>query len=101
MRIAIWGAGYIGGKQLVALGRDKVDFFIDSNPKKCSGLFCGKKIVHPDELSTWSDLFVYVPYNFYNEIKASLVAHGLVEKVNFCKYDGKNGIDEVILKKDL
>ena len=101
MRTAIWGAGYIGGKQLIAVGRDKVDFFIDSSPQKCGKLFCEKWVIHPDELSTWSDLFVYVPYNFYNEIKVSLVAHGLVEDVDFCKYDGKNGIDEQILKKDL
>lgn len=99
-KIAIWGAGMYGSRLCMALGHDNVDFFIDSDPRKQNDTLNGKKIYHPNRIENWEDLFVYVPYNFYDEIKNILIKKGLKENIDFIKYDRKMKVDFFTVNKN-
>lgn len=88
MQRAIWGTGYNGSKLVKGIDEEKVDFFIDSDKDK-SGTHLGKIVRHPSEIVDWTDLFIYVPHNYYDEISGFLKRRGLQENVDFIKYDDK------------
>lgn len=69
------------------LGRENVAFYIDKDRSKKSKF--GKKVVHPDDISDWHGLHVYVPYNYYDEISRFLMGKGLKEGIDFCKFENK------------
>lgn len=100
MKLVIWGTGYVGGKQLITVGRDKVDFFIDSNKDKTKKKFCGKYVLLPSDIKEWEKVFIYVPYNYYNEISIFLNNKGLIEGVNYCKYTGETRLEKCAFSKD-
>ena len=85
MKKVIWGAGYTGSKLLHSLGSENVAFFIDSNPSK-QGIHLGKSVLLPENVTEWNDLFVYVPFNYYEDIFRILSQKGLKEHINFEKY---------------
>lgn len=92
---AIWGIGLYGSKFSVKLGRDGFDFFIDKNPWKNQHM--GHDVRHPDSIDhvLWKNIFIYVPFNHYEEIKEYLEGKGLTEKMDFVCYGSKLGIDEI------
>lgn len=88
-KIVIWGTGFYGSRFAVKLGRDNFDYYIDKNPKH--SMYLGKPVVSPDDIkgSEWKSIFVYVPFNYYNEIKDYLQVKGLKENVDFVSYDSR------------
>ena len=96
----IWGAGYYGGKQLYVLGREQVAFFIDSNRDKSGSYYCGKIVKHPDDVSNLENYYIYVPFNYYDEIVKILCQKGLVENEDFEKYNSKFSISYNLLVED-
>ena len=86
MKKIIWGAGFFGRLCAIQLGVENVDYFIDINPPRSGNCF-GKKVLTPDEVTEWENIFVYVPYNFYYEIADLLKKKGLEENTRFTKYD--------------
>jgi len=78
----------------------QIDFFIDSDKKKTNNFFCGKKILHPDEIKNWKELYVYVPFNYYEEISLKLELLGLKENINYSKYEGIGYLSEDAAEKD-
>lgn len=88
MKYVIWGAGYTGSKLMYNIGAEKIDFFIDSNQMK-QGKFLGKDVISPRSVTDWHDLFIYVPFNFYEEIKKYLLGKDLIENKDFVKYESQ------------
>jgi hypothetical protein len=91
MRKVIWGTGMYASKFVQTLNKNDIAFYIDKDRKKSGNVFYGKKIVHPDDVGRWDDLYVYVPVNYYEEITETLKAHGL-EKENYTKYYETNAV---------
>lgn len=85
MKRAIWGTGYNASKFFVNFGEGFIDFFIDSDKSK-QGTYLGKAVLHPSDIYRWGGLFVYVPDNYYQEIKIFLEDRGLKEYVDFEPY---------------
>jgi hypothetical protein len=99
MKKIIWGTGMYASKFVQTVDREEIAFYIDSDVKKRGKDFFGKKILHPDDVSDWKDLFVYIPVNFYDEIAAILKEHG-VEETNYCKYYERNVISYEASERD-
>lgn len=88
MKKAVWGTGYYAGRFISTYNKkEEIDFFIDSDRKKENQFFLGKKIVHPDSINNWKELYVYVPFNYYEEIASILKMYGLKENIHFEKYE--------------
>ena len=100
MQHAVWGTGYNAAKFMAGIDKNQISFFIDKDLSK-TGKFFGKPILHPSEIATWDDLFIYVPHNFYDEIQSFLRHQGLHEGINFQKYDDKLLIEYEQSEKDL
>ncbi len=92
MKKAIWGAGTYGARKLVAIGADSIDFFIDTDILKKE--YIGKKVVHPEEIKEWKDLYIYVPHNYADEISPFLKSKGMVENIDFEQYGHQLYIDK-------
>lgn len=86
---AIWGAGFLGGKELLMLGRENVDFFIDTNIKKKGTCFSSKPVVYIDEISNWDELYIYVPETYLLSIEPVLKSHNLELGIDYELFDGK------------
>ncbi|SKB66033.1 Capsule polysaccharide biosynthesis protein [Lachnospiraceae bacterium] len=99
-KIIIWGAGYFGGKQLVALGRDNVECFIDSNKCKVGTFYCGKRIVHPEEINDWENYFVYIPKNYYEETSRFLSGKGLLETRDYAPFWNRFDITRAVFEEN-
>lgn len=90
----IWGTGYNASKLFAGLNRGKVSFFIDSDVNKSNTQYLGKKVLNPRDVHNWEKLFIYVPDNYYDEIKELLITKNLIEHSDFEKYDNKVIISE-------
>lgn len=82
----IWGAGYRAQRFALAIGTDKISFFIDIDKSKEGDIVLGKKVKHPDHVKDWANLFVYVPDNYYEEISAFLIGKKLAEDKDYTSY---------------
>lgn len=100
MKNVIWGTGLYASEFAYALGKENIDFFIDNNEKKRGQLFLGKKIICPDEIENWDELYLYIPFNFYDEITGQLKRYGVIDKVRFQKYYEVNRMDSETFKKN-
>ncbi len=100
-RIAIWGAGLYGSRFSVKLGRDCFDLFIDKNPKLTYHL--NHPVVTPDSISDdeWSNLYIYIPFNYYKEISDFLNKKGLIEEQDFATYNSRLEFDDYTANSDL
>lgn len=96
----IWGAGMFGSRLLMAMGEENISFFIDSNIKKSNQILSGKKIYHPSSIKNWKELYIYVPYHYYDEIKELLINKGLCENDDFIKYESKCTVPYDIVRKN-
>lgn len=91
MKKVVWGTGLYASKFMMTKDKNEISFYIDNDRKKSGKFFMGKKIVHPDDVERWDDLYVYVPFNYYDEITEILRSHGL-NKNNYTKYYETNVI---------
>lgn len=89
----IWGAGYLGGKQMAALGNELVSFFIDNDVNKVSQGFCGKRVLLPNEVTMWEKYHLFVPKNYYKEIMHQISNLFDVDKMEITIFDGVNKIN--------
>ena len=88
MKKAVWGTGYYAGRFISTYNKkDEIEFFIDSDRKKENQFFLGKKIIHPDSIKDWKELYIYIPFNYYEEIASTLKMYGLKENIHFVKYE--------------
>ena len=88
MKKVVWGTGYYAGRFVSTYSdKEEIEFFIDSDKKKSGQFFLDKRIIHPDNIDNWKELYIYIPFNYYDEISSTLKAHGLVENYNYEKYD--------------
>lgn len=86
MKKVIWGTGFYASLFTLKLGRDNISFYIDKDKRK-TGYFLGKKVVTPDKINNWENMYIYIPYNYYEEISSFLKGKGLIENVSFSKYN--------------
>lgn len=89
MKKAIWGTGLYASEFAYTM-KGQIDFFIDNNKKRQGQYFFGKKILSPDEVEDWNELYIYIPYNFYEEITEQLKMYGLNDETHYQKYDQLN-----------
>ncbi len=75
---AIWGSGG-SAKRFASVFKGEISFFIDSDWSKCDKLLRGKKVLHPSQIKNWNELYVYIPYNYYDEIVKLLQEYGIME----------------------
>lgn len=96
MKKVIWGTGLYAAEFVYTMNRDEIAFFIDNNKNKQGKRFCGKMIMSPDDIEDWNELYIYIPYNFYDEIISQLKGYGLTDETHFEKYDqiNKMGVEE-------
>ena len=73
---AIWGCGQVAHKVGLA---DVADFYIDSNKEWEGKEFQGRKVVHPDLVKDWDNLYVLIAVGgkFLLEIREFLISKGL------------------------
>ncbi len=92
-----WGAGAVANRVLSTnMQKDEISFFIDRNLKRKE--FLGKKVLHPQDINNWHELFVYVPYTIYSEIVPFLQNQGLIENVDYVscgRFDTQMTIEEI------
>ena len=59
MKNVIWGTGLYACEFAYAMrSRGEIAFFIDNNKDKQGKLFMGKKIMSPDDVEDWNDLYL-------------------------------------------
>lgn len=86
MKTVIWGTGYYASVFTLKIGRKNIAFYIDKDIRKRGKNFLENRIYHPDDIKDWNNLFVYVPYNYYDEIGSFLQTKGLIPEEHFTKY---------------
>ncbi len=86
MKSVVWGTGGIAAKFVGTLQNDNIAFFIDSDERKRGTVFMGRQVKMPDEIENWNEIFIYIQYNYFEEIAKLLRKKGLVEEENFSKY---------------
>ena len=91
-----------GGRFGISLGRDQFDFFLDSDEKRTDDLYLGKRIRKPDTLKDveWDELFVYIPKNYYSEIRSFLQSKGLRETEDYQVFGSELRIKENHAKQE-
>lgn len=100
MKKVIWGTGLYAGEFAYTMKREEIAFFIDNSKSKQGKTFLGKMIISPDDIEDWSDLYIYIPYNFYDEILDQLKRYGVCDETHFQKYDQINKMEIAEFKAD-
>lgn len=100
MKKVIWGTGFYAGQFAYTMQNEGIDFFIDNDEKKRGKYLLGKKILCPDEIENWNELYIYLPFNYYDEIIEQLKKYGMSETGHFHKYYDSNRITDVECKID-
>ncbi len=100
MKQAIWGTGLFASEFSYSIKRENIDFYIDNNKKMKEQSFLGKRVYTPDEIEDWSDIYIYIPYNFYDEIVRQLRQYGVNDESHFERYYEVNKFNVVEFKKD-
>lgn len=100
MKKVIWGTSLYAGEFAYTMKREDIAFFIDNNKNKQGKTFLGKKIMSPDDIEDWNEFYIYIPYNFYDEIVSQLKEYGVSDETRFCKYDQINKIEAAQFKID-
>lgn len=83
----VWGTGFFASKFIGFLENDDIEFFIDSSEEKWGTIFLNREVKNPNDITNWAELCVYIQYNYYEEIAAYLKNKGLVEGLNYVKYN--------------
>lgn len=85
---AIWGAGTYGGRFSKKFEKNEIDFFIDQDINRKGEKYCNKSIKHPSEISRmeWENIYVYIPFNYCEEISLYLDERGLKKETDFSVY---------------
>lgn len=84
--LAVWGSGNIG-MQVMNAGREiSPVYFIDNDAQKCGKTLCGRKIIHPSQISDWQGIFVLVALDHYAPVRKQLMQAGLKEGEDFLWY---------------
>ncbi len=61
-----------------------VEAVFDNDRNKAGSVFNGIKIMHPDDISNWSDYFIIIStVKFVNQIQQQLINYGLIYGENF------------------
>lgn len=100
MKKVIWGTGLYASQFAYTMQKEEIAFFIDSDEKKRGKYFGGKKILCPDEIENWDELYIYIPFNYYDEIVEQLKKYGVYDSSCFHKYYSSNKITDIECKKD-
>lgn len=99
MKKVIWGTGVFASKFAYGM-KEEIDFFIDNNDRKRGQSFLGKKILCPDEVVNWDELYIYIPYTFYDEITEQLKKYGFKDETRYQKYYEINKIGAEQFEED-
>lgn len=86
MKKVIWGTGLYARRLMYTMKKEEIDFFIDNNKKKRGQFFFEKKILNPDEVKNWDELYIYIPFNFYDDITNQLKRYGINDSSHYQKY---------------
>lgn len=97
---AIWGAGFLGGRESVAIGKSNFDFFIDSNFKMRGTTFGSKPVMWVGDVNNWDDLYIYIPRTYFLSIAPILEKNNLHENIDYELFDGKIFLDYSSMKYD-
>lgn len=97
---AIWGAGFLGGRESVAIGKYNLDFFIDANVKKRGTTFGSKPVIWVGDVDNWNDLYIYIPRTYFLSIAPILEQNNLQENIDYELFDGKIFLDYSSMKCD-
>lgn len=100
MKKAIWGTGLYASKLMYVTKREEIDFFIDNNKEKRGQSFFGKKVLSPDEIEDWEELYIYIPFNFYDGIIEQLKKYGINSDAYCQRYYNINKIDSAEFVKE-
>ena len=98
-KIAVWGTGRVAKRLLDESVLESVDVYIDTN--KAGGFFDNKEILSPDEIENWKEYFVIVAVVKDAEICTQLEKHGLMENVDYARYQSVTGMPSRLLKKTI
>lgn len=86
-KIYIWGAGYFGKKFFEEHPDMVISGFIDSNVNRKEEVYCGKKIISPNDILCYSDVFIIVAVFQNNAILSILQEKGLKHGIDYALYD--------------
>lgn len=98
-KTVVWGSK-ITAKRFAYFHIEEIDFFVDNDKTRCGRECFGKKIVHPNDVDEWDNIFVYVP-DLYKEDIVPLILKLGVNEENYGLYYNWVGVDEDRIKDDL
>lgn len=84
-KIAIWGTG--GGATIITGILKDIDFYIENDKSKCNKFFLGKKVYYSKDITNWKEIVVHIYPRHYDEISLQLQGIGLIEGVDYYKFD--------------
>lgn len=85
-RWAMWGTGAVAGNLLEQHPSWSPDFFIDNDLEKTGGIYHGKQIFHPSDITEWDGLRILVATDYFQEIERQLREKGVFKKVALIPY---------------
>ena len=80
--IAVWGTGVRADSFVKDNMLYQVDFFIDTY--KNQDVWHSRRVVRPEDISNWNNLFIIIAVARDYEIKKQLQEHGLKENEDYC-----------------
>lgn len=83
-KVVFWGTGSIARMNVKIQGISP-DFYIDNKAEE-KNTFNGKRVVLPENITNWSELFCVILTAYYDEIIPILKEKGLKEKEDFIVY---------------
>lgn len=109
--IVLWGAGEMCKNFLSNNSKDNIAYIIDSDIRKKNQCISGIRVVLPEDIKNWNNIFVIITTQYFAEIKTILENKGLIYKIDFIEIQSlylqpvdmkiiKNTMENIFLKDD-
>lgn len=89
-KIAVWGTGETQKNLSGALKKNycdiDIELYIDSNPEKCNGEYCGRPVKTLSEIEDIHEYFIIVASIYYHDIEKELQEFGLEEGKDYLPF---------------
>lgn len=97
--IAVWGTGKVAQMLIDEKIVDNVSVYIDSY--KAGSCFDNIQVVSPDRIENWKQYFVIIAVVRDDDICKELRKQGLLENVDFARYQTVTGLPSRLLRKTI
>lgn len=85
MEYVVWGTGFVA-YEYIGRGFEDISFFIDNDKRKQGDMFYGKKILGPEQIDKWKELYIIIAVKDGETIETQLKNYGLQHGENYKWY---------------